>query len=184
MKKIICIFMAVMMVMFALMGCSANQNPAKAATTGKVVINFEGTVAAVDGNEITLESGKVIVISENTVFGGDVDTNVAVSEEIDVGNFIQGYTEDDPEADRITAAKVYCNAKVNPAVGKLVINFEGKIVSISGNEITLDSGKTITVTEATVYSVAGGSVENIVLCEGYTVQGYAEGTASRIHIIF
>lgn len=184
MKKIICIFMAVMMVMFALMGCSANQNPAKGATTGKVVINFEGTVAAIDGSEITLENGKVIVISKDTVFGGDIDTNGAVSEEIAVGNFIQGYTKDDPEADRITAAKVYCNAKVNPAVGKLVINFEGKIVSVNGNEITLDNGEVITVTEDTVYSVAGGAVDGIVLCEGYSIQGYAEGTASRVHIIF
>lgn len=184
MKKIICIFMAVTMVIFALMGCSADQSPAKGETTGKVVINFEGTVAAVHGNEITLENGKVIVISENTVFGGDIDTNGAVSEEIVVGNFIQGYTKDNAEADRITAAKVYCNEKVNPAVGKLVVNFEGKIVSVNGNEITLNNGEIIIVTEDTVYSIAGGAVKNIILCEGYTIQGYAEGTASRIHIIF
>lgn len=88
----------------------ANSDTANGAQTNKVVVNFEGKVTAVNGDEVTLENGKVIVISSDTVFAGDPDTNHEVSEKIAVGNFIQGYTEDDPAASEVTASRIYINA--------------------------------------------------------------------------
>ena len=75
----------------------------------KPVINFEGVVTAVEGNRVTLESGKIVLITEDTEFGGDPDTGNAVSEEILVGNYIQGYTEDDVDGAEVTAIKIWSN---------------------------------------------------------------------------
>ena len=85
---------------------SENEQPT-IAHAAKVVVNFEGTVTEVNGNEITLENGKTVVITDETVFGGDPDTGNAVSSDIAVGNFIQGFTQDDPEADEITAVRMH-----------------------------------------------------------------------------
>lgn len=113
MKKIACICTIAMMTLFTIIGCSSTDKVSSgntsSAPTGKVVINFEGTVTAIDGEEITLENNKVIVISDDTVFAGDPDTGSKVSEEITVGNFIQGYTKDNPDANQVSADKIYCN---------------------------------------------------------------------------
>lgn len=193
-KKVTGVCMAALMALSALVGCATNDavdsEVVKDVPMGKVVINFEGTVASVNGEEITLENGKIVVISSDTVFAGDPDTNNAVSEEIVVGNFIQGYTEDDPEAEKVTADKIYCNVAAQPGTGKLVINFEGKVATVEDNRVTLESGQVILVTDDTVFSIASGVVEHIVLAEGYNIQGHTEDeataseiTASRIHII-
>ena len=78
-------------------------------TNLKPVINFEGVVTAVDGDRITLKDGKVILITDDTAFGGDLDTNNVVSDNIRVGNFIQGYTEDDTDAEEVTANRIWTN---------------------------------------------------------------------------
>ena len=78
-------------------------------TNLKPVINFEGVVTAVDGDRITLKDGKVILITDDTAFGGDLDTNNVVSDNILVGNFIQGYTEDDTDAEEVTANRIWTN---------------------------------------------------------------------------
>lgn len=113
MKKLICIFMTAFIAFAALTGCSkddkVNSGNEGGTPTGKVVINFEGTVTEVNDNKVTLDNGKIVVISSDTVFAGDPDTNSAVSKEIAVGNFIQGYTADDPEAARVEAGKIYFN---------------------------------------------------------------------------
>ena len=75
----------------------------------KPVINFEGIVTAVEENRVTLESGMIIIITENTEFAGDPDTGNAVSKEILVGNYIQGYTEDDIDAAEVTANNIWSN---------------------------------------------------------------------------
>ena len=75
----------------------------------KPVINFEGVVTAVENQRITLDSGKVIIITEETAFGGDLDTNNAVSTEILVGNYIQGYTADNAEGAELTANNIWTN---------------------------------------------------------------------------
>ncbi|MBQ8687831.1 MAG: hypothetical protein IJ512_04700 [Ruminococcus sp.] len=193
MKKFASICMVSLMALSALVGCSAddtaNSENASGAPTGKVVVNFEGTVTAINGDEITLENGKIVVISSDTVFAGDPDTNNAVSEEIAIGNFIQGYTEDDPDSEQVSADKIYCNMAVRTG-GKLVINFEGRVSAIENDRITLENGQVILVSDDTVFSIASGVVENVILSEGYSIQGYTEGdpaasevTASRIHII-
>ncbi|WP_432626394.1 hypothetical protein [Brotaphodocola sp.] len=78
-------------------------------TSYKPAINFEGKVSSVDGQVITLEDGKKILITEDTGFGGDPDTNNEVSREILPGNFIQGYTDDQPEQDEVTAVQIWTN---------------------------------------------------------------------------
>lgn len=75
----------------------------------KPVINFEGVVAAVEDGRVTLEDGTVVLITEDTEFGGDPDTGNAVSEDIQVGNYIQGYTADDADAEEITANRIWAN---------------------------------------------------------------------------
>ena len=197
MKKIICICSAAVLSACVLAGCSANSasgingtsSPESAnvsdARAAKVVVNFEGTVTAVDGNEVTLENGKKLIISPDTVFAGDPDTNNSVSEEIIVGNFVQGYTKDDPESDLISADKIWCNIAAQPGMGKIKVNFEGIVKSVDGNSVTLDNGEVIFTDGDTVFSIAGGIVENVVLSEGYFIQGYTENSetaASRIHI--
>lgn len=189
MNKIACICLAALMALSALTGCTPKSTNVDSAQNSKVVINFEGTVTAVNEEEITLENGKIIVISSDTVFAGDPDTNNAVSEEIAVGNFIQGYTKDDPDADRLSAGKIYCNAPQRTG-GKLVINFEGVVATVDGNRITLENGQVVLIAEDTVFSIASGVVEDAILAEGYSIQGYtaddpaaSEIHASRIHII-
>lgn len=190
MKRIACICMAACLLLTVLVGCgTSGADETKGTPTGKVVVNFEGTVTAVDGGEVTLDSGKVVVITSDTVFAGDPDTGNAVSEEIAVGNFLQGYTRDDPDADRVTAHKIYCNASARTG-GKLVVNFEGRVAAVEDDRIVLENSQVIRVTEDTVFSVAGGVVEGVIVSEGYTIQGHtgdapdaAEITATRIHII-
>lgn len=75
----------------------------------KPVINFEGTVVAVEGNKITLDNGEVIIISDNTKWMGDPDTYDSVSTDVEVGNFIQGFTEDDINSAEISADNIWTN---------------------------------------------------------------------------
>lgn len=191
MKKLLAMCLASVMLFAALTACGSNAStPPDGGTTGKVVVNIEGTVTAVNGSEFTLDSGKVVVISADTVFAGDRDTNNAVSEDIAVGNFIQGYTKGDPDAERVSADKIYCNTAVQPGGGKLAVNFEGTVASVEESRITLENGQVILVTGDTVFSIASGVVENIILLEGDHIQGCtnddpaaSEITASRIHFI-
>lgn len=188
-KKIVCTCLIAFMSLAVLTGCSTDEMPASEivseAPTGKVVVNFEGVVTAVNGDEVTLENGKIVVISSDTVFAGDTDIGNGVSEEILVGNFIQGYTKDNTENEKVSAGKIYCNAAAQPGGGKLVINFEGKVASVEENSVTLENGQVILITDDTVFSIPSGVVENVILSEGYRIQGYAEDetAASRIHIM-
>lgn len=193
MKKLVCICMVTLMTLSALVGCVAESKVSSdnvgGISTNKVVVNFEGTVTAINGDEVTLENGKIVVISSDTIFAGDPDTNNTVSTEIFVGNFIQGYTEDDPDSDHVSADKIYCNAAVRTG-GKLVINFEGKVVAVEDDRVTLENGQVILISDDTIYSIASGVVENMILSVGYNIQGYTEDnptasevTASRIHVI-
>ena len=191
MKKLLAMCLASVMLFAALTACRSNASVTPdGGTTGKVVVNIEGTVTAVNGSEFTLDSGKVVVISADTVFAGDRDTNNAVSEDIAVGNFVQGYTKGDPDAERVSADKIYCNTAVQPGGGKLAVNFEGTVASVEETRITLENGQVILVTDDTVFSIASGVVENIILSEGDHIQGCtsddpaaSEITASRIHFI-
>ena len=191
MKKLLAMCLASAMLFAALTACGSSASTApEGGAAGKVVVNIEGTVTAVNGNEFTLDSGKIVVISADTIFAGDRDTNHAVSEDIAVGNFVQGYTKDDPNAERVSAGKIYCNTAVQPSGGKLAVNFEGTVASVEEGRITLENGQAVFITDDTVFSVASGVVETIILSEGDHIQGHtsddpaaSEITASRIHFI-
>lgn len=103
---------AFMTVLALAAGCSGETTGMTDADSGvslKPVVNFEGTVSETDDNVIVLESGKKVIITENTVFGGDPDTENAVSKDIEAGNYIQGYTADNPDADEVTADNIWAN---------------------------------------------------------------------------
>lgn len=185
MKKIVSLCLATLMMFGVMTACGSNAAAnQEEPTAGKVVVNIEGVVTAVNGDEVTLEGGKVVVISDDTVFAGDRDTNNAVSEEILVGNFIQGYTADDPDADKVTAGKIYCNSFVRTG-GKIVINFEGTVAAVEDGRIILEDGQEILLSDETVFSIASGIVGQVILSEGDAIQGHAgeDGRATRVHII-
>lgn len=106
------------MVMLAMVpGCGVAESETKAAQTMentsaasfKPVINFEGTVSAVQDDLVTLEDGMKIRITKDTQFAGDPDTNNSVSSEILPGNFIQGYSEDSENGKERTAQNIWTN---------------------------------------------------------------------------
>ena len=81
-----------------------SESPTK-ASTGKMVVNIEGTVSEVDEDRITLDNGQVVIVNENTAFTdakGTVEDAVLAE-----GDFIQGYTEDDPAAAEVTAKRIH-----------------------------------------------------------------------------
>ena len=116
MKKIMCLVMTALVLLSLLVACSA-ANDVKESTEsavaevpmGKVAINIEGTVTEVDGDKITLDNGMVIVITEDTLFAGDPDTGNTISQDIAVGNYIQGFTSGDLEAAEVNADNIYTN---------------------------------------------------------------------------
>lgn len=191
MKKVLSVCMVALTAIAVMTGCgSAKQEKPTMGTSGKVVVNIEGTISAVDGDELTLNSGKVVVISEDTVFAGDPDTNSQVSDEFAVGNFIQGYTSEDPEAEKVTATKIYINEAPKKTGGKIVINYEGAVASVSEEGVVLDNGQVVVFDENTVFTDVNGTVENPELKAGSYIQGYteddaaaAEITAKRVHIV-
>lgn len=71
-----------------------------------------------------------------------------------------------------------------------MINFEGKVAAVEDDRVTLENGQVILISDDTIYSIASGVVENMILSVGYNIQGYTEDnptasevTASRIHVI-
>lgn len=138
----------------------------------KPVINFEGVVAAVKDGNVTLEDGTIVFITEDTVFAGDPDTGNAVSADILVGNFIQGYTEDDSDAEEITAIKIWTNEGRTNSGGKRIVNFEGRVTKVEQDRVTLDNGKMIKIAEDTTVTSPDGNSDKIA--EGDYIQGYAE----------
>lgn len=154
-------------------------NDAEDERTGtmKPVINFEGVVTDVADGQITLEDGKTVLITEDTVFGGDLDTNNTVSEDIRIGNFIQGYTTDDVDAEKITASKIWTNEGRTGEDGKRVINFEGRVIKVEADSVTLDNGTIIQIAENTTVTSPDGSSAKIT--EGDYIQGYAENIEDR-----
>ncbi len=122
-----------------------------------IAINIEGAVAEVDGNKITLDSGKVILITADTVFETqDVGDSVAINDKIEVGNFIQGFTSGDAEANEVTADVINTN-EAPQIMGSAVVNIEGVITEVSedGKSFLLDTGKWVKVTEDTEMGITG-----------------------------
>lgn len=116
MKKVVSMCLIAVSVFAVLTGCGRNtQAEPDDSKSGGVVVNIEGTVSAVDGNQILLDSGKILVISEDTVFADN--TGGQVSDKFEVGNFVQGYTNDDPTLEKVAAAYIYSNVAHKPDSG-------------------------------------------------------------------
>lgn len=116
MRKAVSMCLVAVSVFAILTGCGRNtQVVPDDGTSGGVVVNIEGTVSAVDGNQIQLDSGKILVISEDTVFADN--TGGQVSDKFEVGNFVQGYTNDDPTLEKVTAVYIYSNVAHKPDSG-------------------------------------------------------------------
>lgn len=141
-------------------------------STMKPVINFEGVVTNVEGNKITMNNGQIVIITEDTVFGGDTNTSNPVSEDILIGNFIQGYTKDNVDGKEITANKIWCNEGRTSGSAKRIINFEGRVIKVEQNNIILDTGKIIKIDENTTITSSDGNSADII--EGDYIQGYSE----------
>ena len=113
MKKVVSICLALLVAITAsamLASCGNAETSAEVTKpvglpTGKIVVNFEGTVVAVDENSVTLDNGQTVVFDEDTVFtdvNGEVE-NAVLAE----GDLVQGYTADEPTAEKITAQRVH-----------------------------------------------------------------------------
>ena len=183
MKKRISIGMGSLLALALLAGCgkmasAPTEQPGTGPVNAKPVINFEGVVTEVADGKVTLKDGKVVLINEDTVFAGDPDMGTAVSEEILEGNFIQGYTEDDAEAEEITASKIWTNEgrTAGGKGGKRVINFEGRVAQVVNGRVTLDNGTVVHIGEDTSVTAPDGSAAEIT--EGDYIQGYAENVES------
>ncbi|MBQ8638645.1 MAG: hypothetical protein IJ468_05705 [Lachnospiraceae bacterium] len=191
MKKMVGMCLVALTTCAMLIGCgSSSTKTPDEAKSGKVVVNIEGTVSAVNGNEITLDSGKVVVITDDTVFAGDPDTNSQVSDKIDVGNFVQGYTSDDLSQDKVNASRIWSNEAMQRTGGKIVINFEGVVASVDEDSVTLDNGQVVRFSDSTIVTDVNGAVNDAVFAEGGFIQGFTENdptdeeiTAKRIHIV-
>lgn len=154
-----------------LTGC-AGQKTDETAPLQKPVVNFEGTVAAVADGSVTLEDGRVILITEQTQFAPDPDSagTVTVSRDLAVGHFIQGYTEDDASAQTLTAANIWTNRA--PAGGRRVINFEGRVAAIADGRATLEDGRIVRIDISTFVSAPDGSAAEVAV--GDYIQGYSD----------
>lgn len=172
MKKLISLGILSALALSLLAGCSAQaQRSDRTDTTNqKPVISFEGTVAAVKDGVVTLEDGATVFITEDTVFGGDPDSDNAVSRDIQLGNFIQGYTAEDAKDGPMAAQNIWTNLPGNGG-GKLSVNFEGRVTAVEDGNVTLDSGKTVRVGEQTSVKGFDGSAAEIAV--GNYIQGYA-----------
>lgn len=176
MKKLISLGIISTLALSMLAGCSnqaqedgrSGGRPVQPAAGQKPVISFEGVVSAVGDGEVTLEDGTVVRITEDTVFGGP-DAGNAVSRDIQVGSFLQGYTEDGPGGE-VTAGNIWTNLPGSGG-GKQCVNFEGRVAAVEDGSITLDSGKTVRVGEQTSVKGFDGSAAEIAV--GGYIQGYA-----------
>lgn len=171
MKKLIALGIVSALALSVLAGCSAQSEGPKPSggVNHKPVINFEGVVSQVEDGVVTLEDGTVVLITADTVFGGDPDSGTPVNRDIQAGSFIQGYTEDGAGSGQLTAQRIWTNQPQSG--GKLRINFEGRVTQVEAGSVTLDSGKTVLVGDQTIIEGFDGSAAEIAV--GDYIQGYA-----------
>lgn len=145
-----------------------------------IAINIEGVVTEIDGNKVTLDTGKVVIITEDTLFETqDIGEVVEIENIIEIGNYIQGFTSGDPEAEEVIADVINMNEKMQ-INSKIAINIEGLVVAVDENIITLDNGQKFIVNEETVFETqVEGDVDspmtravNDVFEVGNYVQGF------------
>ncbi len=97
--------------------------------TAKIAINIEGFVVAVEGNKITLDSGKIVLITDETVFETEnVGNFIPVDDDIVVGNFIQGFTLGDADAAEVIADFISSNGIIEMPTENPVANDNSSII--------------------------------------------------------
>ena len=174
-RNIFAVGLAAVMAISLLSGCTGKDQNHTEASFGekpaqKPVVNFDGVVTAVDGGTVTLSDGKTVIITDETVFASDPDSNAAVSKDIAAGNYIQGYTAGDADADEVIASNIWTNDA--PATGgKLTVNFEGRVASVEGGKVTLEDGRVVLTDGADIFTPDGSAAE---IAAGDYIQGYAE----------
>lgn len=179
MKKHIAFCMLATLLTFSLLtGCA--QKPTgdgsdEQAST-KPVISFEGVVTDVTDGVVTLENGQKIQITEDTAFG-DLDAQDAVSSDIRPGNYIQGYTADDADAEQVTAGHIWTNEAATDdeeSLYMLSVNFEGRVAAVKDGLVVLENGKEIRITADTAFG--DPHTQNEVSSDiqpGNYIQGYS-----------
>lgn len=174
MKKTLCTLGAISLLAVSLLtGCSTGAaDTPKGSAAQKPVINIEGVVTAVDEGTITLDSGKVVVITDQTEFAADPDGDGTVSRDIAAGNLIQGYTAGDPDAEKVTANRIWTNAAPTGGKGgKLAVNFEGRVTAVEDGRAALEDGRVVLTGGANVFAPDGSPAQ---VTAGDYIQGYAE----------
>ena len=125
--------------------------------------------AAEDGT-LTLDSGKTVVITDRTEFAPDPDSDGTVSRDIAVGNYIQGYTADGADDEKVTAENIWTNTV--PTGGKMAVNFEGRVSAAEDGRVTLEDGRTVLISGSTSVAAPDGTAADIAA--GDYIQGYAD----------
>ena len=193
MKKHIAFCMLATLLTFSLLtGCAQKptEDGSDEQASTKPVISFEGVVTDVTDGVVTLENGQKIQITEDTAFG-DLDAQDAVSSDIRPGNYIQGYTADDADAEQVTAGNIWTNEAATDdeeSLYMLSVNFEGRVAAVKDGLVVLENGKEIRITADTAFG--DPHTQNEVSSDiqpGNYIQGYssdalddAQRTASHI----
>lgn len=122
-KKIFAMSLAAVLALSLLVGCTGKQQnndsnsnssntdvttpageytggPAWGKPASKMAVNFEGRVAAVEEDRVTLEDGTIVRTD-----GADISAPDGSAAEIAVGDYIQGYAED-PDAAELNAVSI------------------------------------------------------------------------------
>lgn len=83
----------------------------------KVLVNISGEVSEISEDGCKIKVGDLwVIINERTLFQDDPDNGIEpVSEKFEIGNMVQGYTEDDINNDEVTATVIYNNYR--PTIG-------------------------------------------------------------------
>ena len=129
-KKIFAMGLAAILALSLLVGCTekqqndtSNSNSSNTDITGitppageytggptwgkpasKMVVNFEGRVAAIEEDKVTLEDGTIVLTD-----GAEISAPDGSAAEIAVGDHIQGYAED-PDAAELNAVSILITA--------------------------------------------------------------------------
>lgn len=186
MKKILVITLAAMMMVSGLVACEAKGETSRvvaqntsdvSAVKAKVLVNISGEIVEVEESRVKLDNGMWVLIDEETVFGDDPDNGVeAVDATMLVGNHIQGYTDEDVEANKeVKAKRIYSNRKPSKPMGKVAVNISGEIVEVKEDRVKLDNGMWVIITEDTDFSDDpdnGSQAVNDALVVGNYIVGY------------
>ena len=110
-QKVILVGLASLFALSLLAGCAGNPQSSNAPNTssgtaatapagGKLAVNFEGRVSAVEDGKVTLEDGRIVRTDDAYIYAPDGSAAA-----IAVGDYIQGHA-DDPGAAELNATAI------------------------------------------------------------------------------